>query len=307
LKILVTGGCGFIGTNLCHVLARDGHEIRVLDDESLGRREFLGDLAVDFRKGSILDRAAVKSALSGMDAVVHLAADTRVMDSIADPAKNFETNAVGSFIVLDEMRQAGVGRIVSASTGGAILGEAPCPVHEDILPRPVAPYGASKLAMEGYHSAFAGAYGLHCACLRFSNVYGPRSFHKGSVVAAFMRQILKGRPLTVYGDGSQVRDYVFVEDLVEGVSRALQAEVSGVYQLGTGRPVTLNALIAAMRETVGREHTFEVRYEPARQGEIHTTYCDISKASKAFGYSTPTSLEAGLSATWRWFLEQQSG
>ena len=222
------------------------------------------------------------------------------MDSIADPVTNFESNVIGSFVLLDEMRRAGIGRIASASTGGAILGEAPCPVHEEILPRPVAPYGASKLAMEGYHSAFAGAYGLDCACLRFSNVYGPRSFHKGSVVAAYFRQILAGLPLTVYGDGSQIRDYVFIDDLVTGIVAALETGVSGVYQLGTGRPVSLIELIEAMKRVTSRDD-LDVRFEPARAGEIHTTYCDISKAANAFGYAADTPLETGLQRTWDWF------
>lgn len=305
MKVLVTGGCGFIGANLCHTLIRSGYEVRVLDDESLGKRSFLGNDPVDFIRGSITDSEALVRALDGVDGVVHLAADTRVMDSIENPSKNFETNAYGSFLVLEMMRKCGVRNIVSASTGGAILGNAPCPVHEEILPRPLAPYGASKLAMEGYQSAFAGAYGFKSAALRFSNVYGPRSFHKGSVVALFFRLILAGRPLTIYGDGSQVRDYVFVEDLVAGVVAALEAGVTGAYQLGTGRPVTLNELIVAVREAVGQDYPFEVRYAPFREGEVHTTYCDISKAKAAFGYSTPTSLDEGLRQTWRWFLEMQ--
>lgn len=305
MKILVTGGCGFIGANLCDVLINEGYSVRVLDDESLGKREFLGDLPVEFLRGSVTDRECVAASLDGVEAVIHLAADTRVIDSIENPVVNFETNVVGSFTMLDEMRKAGVHRLVAASTGGAILGEVPCPVHEDIMPRPLSPYGASKLAMEGYQSAFAGAYGFKCASLRFSNVYGPRSFHKGSVVAAFYRNILERKPLTVYGDGAQVRDYVFVGDLVRGILAALNAEVSGVFQLGTGKPTSLLELIEEMRVVVGEDHEVEVRFEDARQGEIINTWCDINKAATSFGYATPTSLARGLAETWEWFLEQQ--
>jgi UDP-glucose 4-epimerase len=306
MKILVTGGCGFVGTNLAHYLVPAGHDVRVLDDESMGQRSALGDLPVEFIKGSITDPDAVARAVSGVDAVIHLAADTRVMDSIENPVKNFESNVIGSFTVLQGMRKAGVKRIVAASTGGAILGEVPCPVHEEIMPRPLSPYGASKLAMEGYLSAFAGAYGFKCASLRFSNVYGPRSYHKGSVVALFFRQIMNREDLIVFGDGEQIRDYVYAIDLVHGIVAALEAEVTGVFQLGTGIPTTLNELLGEIREVVGDTHAFKVHYADAREGEIVNTFCDISKASAAFGYATPTPLRKGLAETWNWFQRQHN-
>jgi len=303
MNILVTGGCGFIGANLVDYLLQIGHQVRVLDDESMGDRSSLGDLA-EFIKGSITDPERVATAVDGADAVVHLAADTRVMDSIANPTKNFNSNVIGSFTLLQGMRIAGASRIVAASTGGAILGEVPCPVHEGIVPRPLSPYGASKLAMEGYISAFGGSYGFRGAALRFSNVYGPRSLHKGSVVAMFFRQIIRGEDLTVFGDGEQVRDYVYVGDVVEGISQAMQAEATGVFQLGTGVPTTLNRLISEIREVVGERGDFKVNYIDRRDGEIVNTYCDISKASEVFGYEAPTSLRDGLADTWKWFLQQ---
>lgn len=306
MKILVTGGCGFVGTNLAHSLVTTGQQVRVLDDESMGNRAALGDLDVEFIRGSVTDPEAVGAAVEGMDAVVHLAADTRVMDSIKNPLKNFDSNAVGSFTVLQGMRKAGVERIVAASTGGAILGEVPCPVHEEIMPRPLSPYGASKLAMEGYLSAFGGAYGFKCAALRFSNVYGPRSLHKGSVVALFFRQILRGEEITVFGDGEQIRDYVYAIDLINGIVAALEAEVTGVFQLGTGIPTSLNQLIAEIREVVGPLGDFRVNYVDKRDGEIVNTYCNISKAKDAFGYAVPTPLREGLTDTWSWFQGQHN-
>jgi UDP-glucose 4-epimerase len=273
-------------------------------EQKVNSTEGLLDLDVEFIKGSITDPKAVAGAVDGIDAVVHLAADTRVMGSIENPVKNFESNVVGSFTLLQLMRQAGVSRIVAASTGGAILGEAPCPVHEEIMPRPLSPYGASKLAMEGYLSAFGGAYGFKSAALRFSNVYGPRSLHKGSVVALFFRQIMNGQELTVFGDGEQIRDYVYAVDLVEGILSALQAEVTGVFQLGTGIPTSLNQLIAEIRAVVGPLGDFKVNYLDKREGEIVNTYCDISKAESSFGYSVPTTLHQGLTETWSWFQRE---
>ena len=300
MKILVTGGCGFVGANLISLLVPQGHHVRVLDDESTGRRSDIDGFDVEFVKGSVTDADIVSAAVQGMDAVVHLAADTRVMDSIEDPVKNFETNVVGSFTLLQAMRKASVRRIVAASTGGAILGEVPCPVHENIVAQPVSPYGASKLAMEGYLSAFGGAYGFNCASLRFSNVYGPYSSRKQSVVALYFRKIMNGEELVVFGDGEQVRDYVYSEDLVGGVVSALESEAVGVFQLGTGVPTSLNQLIAEMRHVVGPLGDFKVRYVDRRPGEIVNTYCDISKASQSFDYSAPTSVQEGLVKTWEW-------
>src|SRR5690349_5701465 len=209
-RVLITGGAGFVGTNLvAHLAGTGGYNIVVLDNESLGSARHLAGFGVEFVKADILDEAALDRSLRNIDIVVHLAADTRVVDSITEPTHNFRTNVIGTFTLLQRARAAGVKRFVSASTGGAILGEAPAPIHEDLPARPTSPYGASKLAAEGYCSAFREAYGLSTVSLRFSNIYGERSFHKGSVVAHFFKSILKGEDLVIYGDGSQVRDYLY--------------------------------------------------------------------------------------------------
>jgi UDP-glucose 4-epimerase len=299
-RVLITGGCGFVGVNLAAALTKSGaYQVRVIDNESLGKRKHLDGIEAGFVLGDIRNRDEVRGAMQGCEAVVHLAADTRVIESIEDPQLNFDTNVIGTFNVLEVMRELGVSQFVNASTGGAILGEVDPPAHERMLPQPMSPYGASKLAVEGYCSAFSASYGLHAASLRFSNVYGPRSFHKGSVVAHFYKQILKGEPLVVYGDGSQVRDYVYVEDLCDGIISAIERNAAGVFQLGTGIPTTLNELIDEMRPVTGME--FEVQYEPARAGEVHTTWCDISKAREGLGFNPDTPLATGLAETWNWF------
>jgi UDP-glucose 4-epimerase len=305
-RLLITGGAGFIGVNLIEELTRAGdYDITVLDNESTGTFAQLAPFRVTTVRGDIRDAGAVRDAIAGVGTVVHLAADTRVIDSIADPSTNFDVNVAGTFNLLQLARQAGVKAFVNASTGGAILGEAPSPVHEDLPARPLSPYGAAKLAAEGYCSAFAGAYGLGSVSLRFSNVYGPRSYHKGSVVAHYFRQLMEGRELVVYGDGTQTRDFLFVTDLVHGIRRAIERGVTGVYQLGSGRPTTINALIEAIRRTVDRGADVRVRYADARAGEVHTTWCDITKARRAFGFDPATPLDAGLDATWRWFRAAQ--
>ncbi|MBX3497713.1 MAG: NAD-dependent epimerase/dehydratase family protein [Parvibaculum sp.] len=300
-NVLITGGAGFIGVNLtAHLAAHGGYAITVLDNESMGDRRHLEPFGVRFIRGDICDDAALAAALDGQEVVVHLAADTRVMDSIDNPVFNFEVNAVGSLKVLEACRKRNTPRMIAASTGGAIIGEAEPPVHEDMVARPLAPYGASKLAMEGYMSAYTGAYGIECAALRFSNIYGPRSFHKGSVVAHFFKQILAGKELIVYGDGSQARDFLYIEDLVDGVRRAMESDVTGVYQLGSGYPTTVNELLDAMGSVVGRTD-LPIRFEGFRAGEIHRTWCEVSRARDAFGFNPATSLSDGLSRTWAWF------
>jgi UDP-glucose 4-epimerase len=299
-NVLITGGAGFIGRHLAaHLTGTPGYAVTVIDNESLGDRSHLDLDTVRFIAGDLRDVDAVAQAVAGQDAVVHLAADTRVMDSIEDPAHNFENNVVGTFNLLQAARAAGVGRIVAASTGGAILGDVEPPVHEAMAPQPTSPYGASKLMLEGYLSAYSSSYGLSGCALRFSNIYGTRSFHKGSVVAHFYKRILAGEPLLVYGDGSQTRDYLYAGDLVEVIRTAIESDAVGSYQLGSGRPTTLNELIELMRAATGRD--VEVRYEDFRPGEVRNTWCDISKARDALGFDPATPLADGLRETWEWF------
>lgn len=307
-KILITGGCGFIGSNLIDYLLRHQlAEVRVLDNQSLGKFEYISDLDVEFMEGDIRNQSDIKKALLGVDAVVHLAADTRVIDSIQNPSHNFENNVIGTFNLLEVARNLEINSIVTASTGGAILGEVTPPVHEEMLPHPIAPYGASKLAAEAYCSAFAGSYGMNLSALRFTNVYGPRSYHKGSVVAHFFKQIKAGKNLIVYGDGTQLRDYIYVDDLCEGIWKCLTLSTplkGEVIQLGTAIPTSINQLIEKIRNTVGTNYPFSVEYQGFRQGELKNTYADISKASKILNFSPATNLDTGLSKTWEWFLKQ---
>ena len=301
-RILITGGCGFIGANLIETLREHtGCEVRVLDNESMGSADWIKQFDVDFLSGDIRNRNDLERALKDVDSVVHLAADTRVMDSIENPAFNFETNVAGTFGLLSAMRDLGVPKVVNASSGGAILGEVPPPVHEEMVPRPTSPYGASKLAAEGYCSAFSGAYGTSAISLRFSNVYGVYSYHKGSVVAHFLKNILFNRPLIVYGDGSQIRDYIFSRDLAKGIVSALNSDLSGVYQLGSGKPTTINQLIEEIRTVVGSDYSFDVEYRDFREGEIRNTYCNIDKAKEGLGYAPEIGLQQGLEITWDWF------
>ncbi|WP_310963486.1 NAD-dependent epimerase/dehydratase family protein [Nocardioides terrisoli] len=302
-KVLITGGAGFVGVHLVdHLLSTGNYAVTVLDNESLGDRRNLDLEKVNFLAGDLRRPDDVRGALQGQDAVVHLAADTRVMDSIENPVHNFDNNVVGTFNLLEACRDLGVNRIVAASTGGAIVGDVPPPVHERMAAQPTSPYGASKLMLEGYLSAYSGAFGMSGCALRFSNIYGPRSFHKGSVVAHFFKRLLADQPLIVYGDGSQARDFLYVGDLVSGIRSAIESDATGAFQLGSGRPTTVNELLDLIRTATGRE--LEVVYEDFRPGEVRETWCEIDKAREGFGFEPVTPLSDGIDRTWQWFASQ---
>jgi UDP-glucose 4-epimerase len=303
---LVTGGCGFIGVNLVSRLAERGSRVRVLDNLSMGRREDIDFLNVDLRVGDIRDPGSLRELCQGVDVVIHLAAHTRVVESISQPELNFEINASGTLNVLNACRIGRVKKVIFASTGGAILGEQCPPVYEGMVPRPLSPYGASKLAGEAYCSAFFGSFRLNTVALRFSNVYGPFSYHKGSVVAQFFKNLLNGEPLLIYGDGRQTRDFVYVDDLVDAILLADSSETPGeVFQIASGRETSLHDLLATMQAALpGVE--FDVRYQPPREGEILRNYACIDKARRLLGYDPKTPLDEGLKKTWNWFVSNRA-
>jgi UDP-glucose 4-epimerase len=210
-------------------------------------------LPVELVVGDIRDRQVVDRVMAGVQVVIALAAHTGVVQSVENPAEDMSINVEGTLNLLEAARRHRVDRFIFASTGGAIVGEADPPVHEEMPPRPLSPYGAGKLAGEGYCSAFWGSYGLKTVPLRFSNIYGPFSYHKGSVIAKFFRQIQTRQELTIYGDGEQTRDFLFVEDLCQAIIAAMTAELplGQPIQLGTGQETTVNALVHLMRRVVG--------------------------------------------------------
>lgn len=299
-KYLITGGLGFVGSNLVPLLLEQSDcRITILDNLSNPSEELTVGSNIKLVEGDIRDTQIVDQVVKEQDVVIHLAAHTRVIDSIEDPLLNFEINARGTFNILDSMRNNGVKTIISASTGGAILGEVPPPVNEEIAANPASPYGASKLAAEGYCSAFSQSYGMSAVSLRFSNLYGPFSKNKGSVVSTFVRNIKTSGNITIYGDGSQTRDYLYIDDLVKGIVSAIDSGVSGVYQLGSGIPTSINKLIEMLRKEIKVE--FNIDYKEFRSGELKHTYCDISKAKREFNYDPVTTLSQGLQKTVNWF------
>ncbi|MGZ4688621.1 MAG: NAD-dependent epimerase/dehydratase family protein [Acidimicrobiia bacterium] len=298
----MTGGCGFIGVNLARVLRAAGYEPVAYDNLSTGR---LGDGNAagyaEVIEADVLDAESLTAAATGVHGVVHLAARTGVVDSVHDPRGDLDVNVGGTLNALLAARDGGASAFVFASSG-APLGSADPPGHEGLAPRPLSPYGASKLAGEGLCSAFAGSYGLPSTALRFTNVYGPFSYHKGSVIAAFMKRIIEGEPLVVYGDGSQTRDFLFVDDLCDAVVAVLDRRPpDALYQLGTGIETSVNELVDQLGATFP-EREIAIRYEPARPGEIARSYSDISRAREALGFNPSVGLAEGLSLTRDWFV-----
>jgi len=303
--LLITGGAGFIGVNLVRYLAAQGpdQKLRIVDNLATGRKEDLMGLPVEFIEGDIRDFELVDAVMRDVKAVVHLAAHTGVTDSVTHPEIDMAINIHGTLNLLRAAVRHGVERFIFASTGGAIIGEATPPVHEDMVPRPLSPYGASKLAGEGYCSAFWGSYGLKTIPLRFSNAYGPYSYHKSSVIAKFFKQLSAGEGLTVYGDGEQTRDFVFVEDICRAIITALSVdlEYGQPYQLGTGKATSINDLVALMRQVVGESRFPSITYASQRPGEVRYNFVTIDKAKKYLNFSPSTELLSGLERTWEWF------
>lgn len=305
--VLITGGCGFIGANLVRFLRRHTPwSVRVLDDLRAGRREHVPDDLAEVRIGDVADPSTLDAALAGVDAVIHLASQTGVAPSVADPLRDFEGNTLTTFRALEGCRRRGIGRLVFASSGAAV-GEVAPPIHEELVPRPLSPYGAGKLAGEGYCHGYASSFGMHTVALRFSNVYGPFSPHKNNAVPNFIKRCLRTEPIEIFGDGSQTRDFIYVDDLCDGIVGGVTAQdVAGeVFQLGTGVETSIAELAELVRDAAGGGG--DIRFAPRRAGEVYRSRVDITKARRLLGFDPSTELSEGLAATVAWYREHWLG
>jgi UDP-glucose 4-epimerase len=302
-RVLVTGGCGFIGANLVRFLReRTPWQVRVVDDLRTGKAEYLPPPLAEVHVGNVADSAVLEPALRGVDAVIHLASQTGVQPSVENPSADFEGNTQATFRVLDACRRLGVSRVVFASSGAAV-GDVPPPIHEEVVPKPVSPYGASKLAGEAYCRAFAAAFGMDTVALRFSNVYGPFSAHKKNAVPTFIKHCLSGDPIVIYGDGGQTRDFIHVEDLADAILRASTAEGIGgeVFQVATGVETSIADVASLVKDVVGGET--EIRFEDKRAGEVYRSRADIGKARRVLGFDPKIDLREGIGRTSAWYRE----
>jgi len=326
---LITGGCGFIGTRLISRLVSDSNnQVCVLDNLSCGSREDLG-LVTDFDElkpsqvlsvfteagskkcalveGDILDEKLANGIAARADVIVHLAANTGVGPSVENPRKDCLTNVIGTLNYLEAARQRTSCKFIFASSG-APLGEiAEPPIHEKLPSNPVSPYGASKLAGEGYCSAYFNTYGVSTVALRFGNVYGPGSVHKDSVVAKFIKSALNGETLEIYGDGKQTRDFIYIDDLVNAIICAAESENVGgeKFQIATNRESTVAELLEVLCNILHENSITDVDvvYGQARVGDVKRNFSDISKAKRMLGWSPEFDLKTGLEHTVDYFMK----
>jgi UDP-glucose 4-epimerase len=305
--VVVTGGAGFIGSHLVRALVARGHRVRVFDSLSTGRKENLEGAGVELVEGDVLDRRAVIEALEGAQEVYHLAAMVSVAETMADPITCYAVNLSGSLNVLQAARDQGARAVVLASSA-AVYGAAEGRVRESSPARPISPYGASKLAMEGTAELFKTAYALPTVSLRLFNVYGPRQSPDSpyaAVIPIFIRHMLDGEPPTIDGDGKQTRDFVFVGDVARAMMLAAEnaPRVDGPLNIGTGTSVSVLALARALQALFPGSPA--PNYGPPRPGDIRHSASDIRRAGMALGYRPEITLEQGLQGTVQWFRECQ--
>jgi UDP-glucose 4-epimerase len=302
MHCLVTGGAGFIGSNLVDALVARGDTVTVIDNLSGGKR---GNLDQAIGRGAelhvvdVTDPKAVSDvfAASSPELVFHLAAQVDVRTSVERPLHDVTTNVVGTIVVLEAARAAGVGRLVNTSTGGGLYGEAnTLPTPEDHIIRPLAPYGQGKYAAEGYCDVYRTLHGLSTVSLRYGNVYGPRQDVHGEagVVAIFCGHLDQGTRPTVYGDGGQTRDWVDVADVVRANLLAADTDLTGPINIGWGRETSVLELVDALREVSDRRPLQQPQFAPERPGEVRRSCLDVTRARQELGWEAQIELRDGL-------------
>ena len=306
-KALVTGGAGFIGSNLVDRLIEEGLNVAVVDSLSTGRRENVPAKAsyhrVDIRSKDLAEVFKRERP----EVVFHLAAQASVSRSVREVFLDADVNVIGSINLLEQCQGSGVDRVVYSSTGGALYGEPerlPCDENHSV--RPLSPYGASKYAFEAYLHTYRAIHGLRHTILRYGNVYGPRQDPEGEagVVAIFTGNMLDGGPVSIFGDGLQERDFVYVGDVVEANVLAMRQEADDIFNIGTGGPTNVNEIFAKLKDLTGYEP--QANYGPPREGDVYKIYLDVAKAKAGLGWEAKVGLEEGLAETVEFFKGKQS-
>lgn len=304
MKTLVTGGAGFIGSHLAEELAKD-NEVIILDNLSTGRMENIKDLVkkgnVKFVKGSVTDLPLLQDITGDVDYVFHQGAIPSVPRSIKDPSASNNANINGTLNVLTASKEAGVKKVVYASSS-SVYGDTPeMPKREEMKPNPLSPYAVTKIAGEYYCKVFQEVYGLKTVSLRYFNVFGQRqdpTSEYAAVIPKFITSILDNKPPTIYGDGEQSRDFTFVKYVVEANILAAESDATGVFNIACGRRITINKLVDMINEILGKN--VKPVYAASRTGDVKHSLADISRA-KSFGYEPKSNFKEGLKETIRWF------
>ncbi|NND72674.1 MAG: NAD-dependent epimerase/dehydratase family protein [Rhodothermales bacterium] len=305
MKVLVTGGAGFIGSHIVDALLDRNHEVHILDDLSSGFRDRVNPDAAFHELDIRSSEAADLVRAEGCEVMIHHAAQMDVRRSVADPSFDADVNVRGFLNIVEAGRTSGLRKVVFASTGGAIYGEPDfVPQDETHALNPISPYGITKLTTEKYLYFYLVQYGLQHVALRYANIYGPRQNPHGDagVVAIFCQRLLKGDPVTIFGDGSQTRDYVYVGDVVEANLRAIEHSNSGVINIGTGVETSVNELYSILADHLGV--STPANFEPARPGEQKRSVLDNTLAATSLNWRPAVSIEEGLRKTADWFKNQ---
>ena len=305
-KYLVTGGAGFIGSNITEKLVKRGERVVILDDLSTGKRENIGHLLgdIEFVEGDIRDPSIVRRALRGVSRVIHQAALASVPRSIENPVLVNDVNIGGTVVMLDESRRAGVDIFVYAASSSAYGDTETLPKHEEILPQPLSPYAVSKLTGEYYCSVYARTYGLPTLSLRYFNVFGPRQDPRSqyaAVIPIFVSHLQRGEPPTIHGDGEQSRDFTYVENVVNANLQAAEcARANGqVLNIACGTSYTVNDLFNRLKALTGA--SIDPIYDEPRPGDVKHSLADVSMARELLGFEVSVSFEEGLERTVAWY------
>jgi UDP-N-acetylglucosamine/UDP-N-acetyl-alpha-D-glucosaminouronate 4-epimerase len=310
---LITGGAGFIGSSIARALLKRGDKVRVLDNFFSGKRENLADVAADVEliEGDIRDAATVARAAAGVEVVFHEAAIPSVPRSLADPISSNDVNIAGTLTVLHEAKKAGVRRLVYAASSSAYGDTPTLPKVETMSPAPLSPYAVGKLAGEHYCAVFAGAYGLETVSLRYFNVFGARQDPKSeyaAVIPRFVTAGLAGQGVTIFGDGTQSRDFCYIDNTVEANLAAASAPAAGasgrVFNVACGAATTLNEVVQLIGKTLGK--AIPVTYAERRVGDVKHSLADVSAARSNLGYRGAIDFEEGLRRTIAWYAEKRA-
>jgi len=307
---LLTGGGGFIGSNIAERLIRDGERVRIIDNFSTGRRENLAGLngSIELIEGDITDMATVRRAVDGIDYVLHLAARPSVPASVADPQSCHEANIDGTFNVLIAARDAGVRRLVYSASSSAYGDSPELPNRETFAPRPLSPYAVAKLTGEYYCKIFTELYDLECVSLRYFNVFGPRqnpASQYAAVIPKFITALLAGERPTIFGDGEQTRDFTFVENvyLANRIACTAEGAAGQVFNCACGKPITINELVAVLNEILGT--SIQPQHLDERPGDVKHSAADVTMAREMLKFEPPVDLKTGLEQTIEWYRKQQ--
>lgn len=313
MRVVVTGGAGFIGSHLAAALVARGDRVRVLDNLATGKLENLSELnpaSVEFQQGDITDPASVRQACRGVSAIFHEAAQVSVPQSVKDPFKSYEINVTGTLRMLEGAREAGVKRFVFAASSAAYGNSTELPKVETMLPTPLSPYASGKVACEHLLQVWGNCHGMRTVALRYFNIFGPRQADDSpytGVIAIFAKALLEGRQATIYGDGEQTRDFTYIDNVVAANLAAIDRELApgSLINVGTGQSISVNKLYRAMCEQLGVPCA--PRYEDPRAADVLYSVASIDRAKQLLGYEPKIDWKTGLARTVDWYKARFAG